>query len=75
MKIQSKTSLFSRTSQSTEKIGVYKYLLRHTLVNAKLEAQNAVEVKAGEISFNWRDLWKLCGRRKLHIGSCRIDRF
>lgn len=68
-----KTSFSFRTSQSIEKIGIYKYLLRHTLVNAKIEAHSAVEVKGGEINFNWRELWKLCGRRKPHIGSCRIN--
>lgn len=43
------------------------------MVNAKIEPQRAIEVRGGEVSFNWRDLWKFCGRRKLHIGSCRID--
>lgn len=62
-----KTSVFPRTSQSVEKIGIYKYLLRHTLVSAKIEAQSAIEVKGGEISFNWKDLWKVW-RRELPIG-------
>lgn len=44
-------------------------------MNAKIEVQSAVEVKGEEISFNWRDIWKFCGRRKLHIGSCGIYLF
>lgn len=55
----SKTSVFSRTSQLVEKIGIYKSLLRHTLVSAKVEAQSAVEFKGGEVSLNWKELWKV----------------
>lgn len=55
----SKTSVFSRTPQLVEKTGIYKYLLRHTLVSAKVEVQSAIEFKGGEISLNWEELWKV----------------
>lgn len=49
MKIQSSIKLVSSgISQSIEKIGIYgiyKSLLRHTLVSAKTESQSAREVK------------------------------
>lgn len=55
----SKTSVFPRTSQLVEKTAIYKSLLRQTLVSAKVEVQSAIEFKGGEISLNWKELWKV----------------